>query len=222
MAPSVNNYSDIDVSAISFNDPRMLDNGSKSIYFNHKKTALYLQTPVSRAPFGINDWEGEKFSINISIADKGFLEKIQELDTRIIDEAYAKSQSWFKQKFASRDVLAELYTSPIHWSKDKVTGEINTNYEPTFKFNVPYKDKEFKCEGYTKNVATGEVKPLAISKETIHKGANIQAILQCSGIWIAGKKFGCTFRLSQLLKLDDDSAPRKITGYAFIEDSDEE
>lgn len=218
MAPPVFLFNDINVSAITFSDPRVLDNAGKSIYVNYNKKPLFVQTHTGRAPFGLTDWDNEKFSINLTLSNKDVLDKLQELDSHIIDYAYANSQSWFKQKFASRDVLAELYSSPIHWSKDKVTGEINTQYDPTLKINVPYRDKEFQCIGYVKS-KDGEVKPLEISKDNIYKGANIQVIMQCTGIWIAGKKFGCTFKVAQLMRIDDDdSGPRRLVGYSFIDE----
>ena len=211
-APQVVNFSDFDVALVNINkEPKVIGTGGKNVYVSYKTGSLYLQTPIARAPFGLGDYNGEKFSINISMSDPVFLEKIKELDSKIIDEAYAKSKSWFKQTFTTRDAVASLYKSPISYPAD-------SKYDPTFRFNVPFRDNEFKCVAYTKPV-DGEVTPMEISKETVFKGANVQAILQCSGIWIAGASFGCSFKLSQLLRHENDRTP---VNYEFVVDSDEE
>lgn len=231
MAHKICTIPDIDVSKFKFkiNEAKGAAKG-KSIYFNHGGKALYFQTPVTRAPFGVTCWDESqpKFTLNISMADPTFLEKIKEIESRVIDEAFNDSQAWFKKKYANRDVVEELFTSCIKYSKDKETGEIIDKYPPNMKLNMQFLDDAFTCEGYKKTVGKdqpNEITPLTITKDTIYKGANIVAIVQCSGVWVIGNKFGCTFRLVQIMLIDDgNSGPlhRKITGYAFVNDSDDE
>ena len=204
--------------------------GGKSIYFYHGGKPLYFQTPVVRVPFGVTCWDDTqpKYTLNLAMSDPAFLEKIKEIESRIIDEAFNDSQAWFKKKYANRDVVEELFTSCLRYSKDKDTGEITDKYPPTMKLNMTFMDDVFTCEGYKKTVIKdqpNEIAPLTITKDTIYKGANIVAIVQCSGVWVIGNKFGCTFRLVQVMLLDDGSGgggPRKISGFSFVDDSDED
>ena len=55
-------------------------------------------------------------------------------------------------------------------------------------------------------------------EELFVKGAQIQALVKCSGIWIVGGKFGCSWNVSQIMV----DAPATMQSYAFIDDSDGE
>lgn len=234
MANKICTVPEIDVSKFKFkiNDAKGPNAKSgKSIYFYHNGKPLYFQTPVTTTPFGITCWDENqavpKFTMNITLGDNSFLEKIQEIENRIIDEAFNDSQNWFKKKYANRDVVAELFSSSIRWSKDKETGEVCDKYPPTMKLNMSYINDAFTCEGYQKVTIKDQpqqINPLEISRETIYKNASVIAIIQCSGIWVIGNKFGATFRAVQLMRIDNgyNTGPKKITGYAFIDDSDEE
>ena len=50
------------------------------------------------------------------------------------------------------------------------------------------------------------------------KNTKIRGIIQCVGLWFAGGKYGCSWKIVQL-KVTKQSA---ISGYAFIADSDDE
>jgi hypothetical protein len=49
------------------------------------------------------------------------------------------------------------------------------------------------------------------------KGAKVTAIIQCLGIWVAGGKFGCSWKVLQMRV----SPPQTIKGYAFKELEDD-
>lgn len=214
-----NNYvtpSDIDTSAITFSAPKSLDNGGKFVYLSHHKKMLVFVTPTMNAPFGMNDWEQTKFSIDLTVDESEdnelLLSKIREIETKVIDEAFANSMTWFKKKITNRDVIEELFTSSIKYSKDKETGEISTKYRPTIKFQLPFKNGTFDCEAYNAKKEAFE-----INKDTLAKGSKVNIIASCS-IWISGPKFGCTLKAMQLKV----NPPRKIAGFAFVQDSDDE
>jgi hypothetical protein len=216
---------EIDVSKLKFGQPKSYNMG-KTIYFNHGDSALYFQTPISRTPFGITYWDkSNKYNININLTD-ALLKKIQEIESRVVDEALKECQSWFNRKYNNRAVVNELFTSSISWSKNKETGEINNTYPPTLKLNLQSKDDRIACEGYRKIISTNEVIPMEITKDSIGRGANVAIIVHCNSIWVAGSKFGCTFKVAQMMRVDetpeDNGSLKKITGFAFIEDSDQD
>lgn len=218
--------SEIDVTKFNFSQPKTY-NSRKSIYFYQAGSPLYFQTPLTFTPFGITSWDDtSRYSINISLNPQ-MVEKIQEIESRIIDEGLKESQLWFKKKLNNREIVNELFTSSIRWPKDNLTGEITDKYPPTLKLNIPMRDNNIACEGYRKITSTNEITPMEITKDVIYKGANIVAIIQCNSIWIAGgNKFGCTFKVVQLMRIDESpnvtQGFKQITGYAFIEDSDSE
>jgi hypothetical protein len=230
--PKINSVNEIDTSSFTF---KVVDakgaKGLKTVYMNSGGHPVFFQTPVSKVPFGVSCWDEAqaKYTLNLSVADPVFLDKIKEIEGRIIDEAFNDSQNWFKKKYASREVVEELFTSALRYSKDKVTGEISDKYPPTMKLNMQYVESGFTCEGYRKTIVKGEapkIEPITVEKETIFAGSHVVAIVQCTGIWIINGKFGCTFRLVQVMLIDDGlggkPTNRKITGYSFIEDSDDE
>jgi hypothetical protein len=212
------NISEIDVSQITFGDPKPIgEHGGKMIYLNHAKKPLVFVTPALMAPFGLNDWDNTKFSIDLSVGNQGeqgdLLKKIKDIENLVIDEAFANSSAWLKKKYASREVVAELLTSVVKYPKDKLTGEVTDKYNPTIKFHLPYKNGAFDCEAYN---AQREL--MDISKDSIPKGSKINVIAQLSVIWVAGGKFGCTIKIHQLKV----APPHRIAGYCFIQDEDEE
>jgi hypothetical protein len=73
------------------------------------------------------------------------------------------------------------------------------------------KDGEYKVEVYDANRKQ-------IDLDTVNlKGSSVVAIIQCNGIWVAGGKFGCKFRVLQV-QVKASSASSKINGYSFLED----
>ena len=207
--------SEIDTKQITFGIPKPVgDHGGKMIYVNHAKKPLVFATPALTAPFGLNDWDNTKFSIDLSAnPNDELIRKIKEIEGIIIDEAFNNSAGWLKKKYANREVVAELFSSCIKYPKDKLTGEVSDKYNPTVKFQLPFKNGQFECEAYDANRELIE-----ISKETVVKGSKINVIAQVSAIWVSAGKFGCTFKVHQL-KI---SPPRRIAGFCFINDEDEE
>jgi hypothetical protein len=210
---------DFDISNITYNAPRVLETGGKSIWISYKKAPLYVQTPEMTAPFGLNKWPGEKsgtdkYSIDLSFKNRetnqaiqSFFDVVEALDAKLVQDALENSMSWFKKKYTSPDVVEALYTPMLKYAKDKATGERTDKFPPTFKFSVPFRDGRFGCEVYDRN--RQQVSLLAIEEQV--RGSAITAIIQCTGIWIAGGKFGCSWKAVQIRV----RPPATIRGFAF-------
>jgi Family of unknown function (DUF5871) len=233
----------VDVSEITYGTPRSLDSGAKSIPIFYKGKPLIIQTEEMRIPFGIRDAmmsdriattnstaatdgtasdasalsgtsNGKKvieFSVEKESAPS-FFERMLEMDSIIIDHAMKHSKQWFRKVHDKRDVLEALYTPMIKFHRDKETGEISTRYAPLFKANLPVKQGVLQTDIYDTsrnkvNLATCDL-----------RGARGVAILQCSGLWIAAGKFGCSWRALQMRVTPSRSS---IAGYAFIDDDDD-
>jgi hypothetical protein len=178
------------------------------------KNPIVLQTPEMFAPFGMQKWDNDKYSIDLSFKGlegrdslKMFYDKMSELDEKLIDDGVANSFEWLKKKGASREVVKALYTRLVRHPVDKNTGEISTKYPPTFKLTLPWKNGAFQCEVFDSNRNLVDLSTV----ET--KGSRIVAIIQCLGIWVAAGKYGCTWKVLQMRV----APPQKIKGYAFKE-----
>ena len=50
------------------------------------------------------------------------------------------------------------------------------------------------------------------------KGSKIRALIQCTALWFAGGKFGCSWKVAQLCV----QVPARLNHYAFVADSEDE
>lgn len=215
---------EFDVSKITYNSPRILDNNGKYVYMSYEGKKLILQTPEMTVPFGLNKWDNDgkntaKYSLDLSFKGKEsreilntFFKKLEALDAKLVDDGLTNSQLWFKKKQTNVEVVKELYTPTVKYAKDK-NGDLTDKYPPTMKLTVPYdeKIKSFSCEVYNAQ------RCLVSLNDIETKGSRISAIIQCVGIWVAGTKFGCSWKIIQMKV----TPPTTIKGYAFKELADD-
>jgi hypothetical protein len=213
---------------INFGNLRTQDNGSKSVFIGNNGGPLVIQTPGMFTAFAMNKYNpgGEKIEVDPEVIEKyaiqlslqnmeknvaiaNFHNFIKGLDAFALSTAMDNSKTWFKKEYKP-EVLAELYTSGIHHSKDK-DGEINEKWAPTFKLNVPVKNGKVICDCVDQ---TGS--PIELGM--IPKGSLITAILQNTGLWFAGgNKFGYSWKIIKLMvKVPMDH----LKAFAFQEDPD--
>lgn len=217
----------VDAEQITYGAVKSLDSGGRSVYVAYKGKPLILQTPELSAPFGVSKWSSDrggadKHTCELSFKGREEKESIQkfyglleQLDAKFVQDAMENSMNWLKKKYNSTEVVQALYTPMVKHPKDKETGEITDKYPPTFRLSLPYKDGTYKCDTYDK-----DRNPIQL--DTIIdqlKGSKITAIIQCLGLWIAGGKFGCSWKVLQLKV----AQPNSIRGFAFQdEDGDGE
>jgi hypothetical protein len=210
-----------DISRLSYGVPKQQTTGCKTIFLNYSGKQLYMQTPEMKAPFGISVWPSDnggpdKHVIELSFEGRElresveqFFQSTQAIDKRLLQDAMDNSQTWFKKKYPSIDVVEALYTPTVKYSKDRETGEINTRYAPTFKMSLPLKDGKFQFPCY--GAHRSEIDLHEVIQSGHSKGARVQAIVQLSAVWIVGTKFGLMWKVRQL-KI---SEPVRLAGYAF-------
>lgn len=204
--------SDFDVSQITYSEPRVLDNGGKVVYVSFNKKKLIMQTPEMMAPFGLSKWNNEgkandKYSLDLSFKGRDtrevlnkFYDGLKSFDKKLVEDGLNHCQTWLKKQYKSLDVVEALYTPIVKHAKDD-------KYPPTFKLSLPHNGSQFTCDVYDGNRNLVDIANL----ET--KGARVSAIIQCVGIWIAGSKYGCSWKVLQM-KI---TPPSSIKGYAFKE-----
>jgi hypothetical protein len=204
--------SDFDASQITYSEPRVLDNGGKVVYVSFNKKKLIMQTPEMMAPFGLSKWNNEgkandKYSLDLSFKGRDtrevlnkFYDGLKSFDKKLVEDGLNHCQTWLKKQYKSLDVVEALYTPIVKHAKDD-------KYPPTFKLSLPHNGSQFTCDVYDGNRNLVDIANL----ET--KGARVSAIIQCVGIWIAGSKYGCSWKVLQM-KI---TPPSSIKGYAFKE-----
>lgn len=207
--------SEFDVSNITYSEPRVLDNGGKVIYVSYNKKKLIMQTPEMVAPFGLSKWNNEgksndKYSLDLSFKGREsreilgrYFDGLKSFDKKLVEDGLKHCQSWMKKQYKSLDVVEALYTPIVKHAKDD-------KYPPTYKLTIPHNGTQFTCDVYDANRNLVDIGNI----ET--KGARVSAIVQCVGIWIAGSKYGCSWKVLQM-KI---SPPATIKGYAFKELND--
>lgn len=219
-SPNIILPNDFNISKINYGAVKKLENGGKSIYIKYGGDPLIMQLPEMSAPFGLGKWSGDgktKYSLDLSFSGKDqrkvlqtFFENMVSLDKKLVTDAIENSPTWFNKKYTSFEVVEALYTPMIKYAKDKNTGEVTDKYPATFKMSVPLaKDGSFDCEVY--NNKAERVDLAAMEEKGGIKGARVSAIVQCLGIWIAGSKFGCSWKVIQM-KVSQRSA---ISGYSI-------
>lgn len=218
---------EFDINKLSFGDVKKLENNGKYIPMYYNKSPFVIQTPQCHAPYGMNVYKDEKtgnesFSLELSFKDRDsrptlqrFFEILNEIDNRVLEETMKNSQAWIR-KPPNRDVIEALFTPTIKYPKDKETGEIIDKYPPTYRVKLKKNQNgAFRCECY--DHATKE----DLSIEAIMpkmKGSKITTIANCSGVWLAGGKFGISWNASQLLVAQNTG----IKKFAFRDLEDDE
>lgn len=209
----------LNLNKITYGSPRTLDNGGKVIYIGYEGKPLIIQTPEMHTPFGLSKWSAdskgpEKYTLELSFKGRDsrdnlntFYEAMRSFDKKLVGDALDNSTAWLKKKFSSREVLEALYTPVVKFAKDKMTGELTDRFPPTFRITLPQKDGQLSCEAY--NNKREEIDLLS----TDLKGAKVTAIMQCMGIWVAGGKFGCSWKAVQLKVVPQQT----IKGFAFMD-----
>ena len=142
---------------------------------------------------------------------KALYDALSELDKKLVSLGVKNSQKWFKSKH-TKEVIKALYSPIIRPYKDKETGEVSDKYPPTIKLKVPRRNKQFSCQVFNDEREAVEL------DSVVGKGALVQALIKCTGIWFAGGKYGSSWTIEQMKV----TPSKRLHGYSFLSDSDDE
>lgn len=216
----------IETSKITFSEVKVNEgNAGKTVWLNYNTNIFRAQTPVMTLPYDMSVYDkGEypKHTIELSFRDmdddkkvEGFHKNMEAIENMLIENGVKQSMAWFKKKKTNKDVVSALFNPIIKRSKDKETGEYDGKYPDTIRLKLPFRDGK---QGFEmSHLETGD-SLTTDPKDLFVKGARVQAIIRCGGVWIIGGKFGCTWTVEKI-RVD---APKSIKDYSFIADSDDE
>ena len=209
--------SSFSASKVSISETRTLESGAKQAYVNYEGEKFVMQTATNMAvPFGLSVFDKSgpvEYSVELSFrghetrADvKEFLDAMNALDEKMIAEGVKNSKKWFKSDL-SRDVVKAFYTPIVRYSKDAEGN--NKPYPPGIKLKLKKYNGEFETKFYD---VKGNLYKDATADDLLVKGAQVTALMQCTGVWFAGSKYGLTWRAKQVVI---HKLPEKLNDFAF-------
>ena len=199
---------------VKFQKPKPNQNGAgKNVGITNAQSnkALVLSTPLLLT-WGVNEWKDDstgRVSYDMALqfpseeyssrATTEFLNAMKAHEQNIKDAAVTHSKEWFGKATMSPEVVDALFSPMLRYPKNPETGEADTTRAPTLKIKIPYWQDEFNTEVYDMNM--NPLYPCSDSSVTpqtlIQKASNVAVIIQSSGLWFAGGKFGTNWKLVQ-------------------------
>lgn len=221
------------VKNLELSDAKITPNGGKIVFVSYESDNLYIKTDKLTMPFDASfypDNEGSdngklQFTVNIdpatSKSNKDLCDFSEEIDKFIKAEAMKNHVQWLKlsKKNASPEAIENLYTSMKRVSVDPETGEPDGKYPPSFRFKIAKPKGKWECKVFDHN--RKEINVNSMSNEEVFalfpKKSVIKVLLKLTVIWIAGGKFGVSWKAEQIKVVK----PKTLEKYAF-QDSDED
>lgn len=213
--PIVLPVKDWNVSDIKYMQPKTNAVGGKAISMISTQTnrSLHVST-VPLTTWGIGDWTDEKtgesngkFNISLNFPSADYktpattetLEKLEAFQNQVLDDAVKNSEVWWGESM-SREVLKHTFFPFIKYAKDKVTKKVDPTKGPSMSAKVPNYNGDWKVEIYDasrKLLFPNPSNPLLTPIDFVPKKSKVACVLQCGGIWIGGKGWGVTWKLTQ-------------------------
>ena len=210
-------------SNVTFSPVKTLESGGKQAYLNYNGAALVMQVGPLETPFGLSVFDKQgppKYSVDLKL--RGYddptnhpktatiYNAFHALDEFMLDQGVKNSASWFRGT-KTREVLSELYTPVVRFSVDS---EGNRKpYPPTLKVQLRKRDDKFEADIYDENKRPLNDIPL---EDIIVKGTVLTALIQCTGVWFAGGKYGLSWKAIQIRA---DKVPHSFRGKpAFLDE----
>jgi hypothetical protein len=218
---SVVTVSSFDAKKLSVSDVKKLDNGSSQVYINYDGKRLRLQAPRLTVPYDAGDYKDNK-KYKVSFSFKGmdsnpkvsaYFKVLEAIDNFVIDSATKNAAKWFKMPGASRDVVGTIYTPSVKYAIDAATGD-RKDLPPTQSVALKTPKGAFDTEMYDhRNQSIEGLTPV----EVLRRGAEVTPIVDATGVWIADKKFGLSWKLHQV-RIDVAGEGGATRGFLGVEE----
>jgi hypothetical protein len=209
------------VSKVTFSAVKNLESGGRQAYLNYDGQPLLMQVSSLETPFGMSVFDKggpPKYSVDLKLrgyddpatnpGTAAIYNAMHGLDEFMLDQGVKNAVAWFKGA-KSRDVLAELYTPTVKFSRDQ-QGNVKP-YPPTIKLQLRQKNGKFETRVYDSKKR--ELKDVPF-EDILVKGAVMTALIQCTGVWFAGGKFGISWKAVQIRA---ERVPESLRDYGFVD-----
>lgn len=218
----ITNGWDFNVKNLKWSAPKINTKGGKSVKLQDSESRnLVLSSPLMLT-WGVNEnqWDDnspKKYDMSLQFSsqdymsekERAFFDHMVELENRILEDASSKyCKEWFGKGKQTREVAEALWTPMLKYPKDKETGEPDMTRMPTLRVKLPFWDGKFTSELYNMSQERVNDHPVSFVTKTSH----VSCIIQCSGLWFAGGKFGVGWDLVQAVV----RPPVRIKGACFV------
>ncbi|NBO39751.1 hypothetical protein EBU99_14390 [bacterium] len=216
---SVTLPSTFDVNKITVTIPKVNEKtGAKASYLNYGGEKLAMQTAAEMVlPFGLSVYDKNgtaEYSVELSFrgmdnreAIRQYHDVLTQLDNKMIELGVKNSKLWFKSEL-NETVIRAFYTPTLKVSKDKEGNLLP--YPPTTKAKLRKINGDFEVKLYDENATPYRGVPI---EDLLVKGATVTALLECTGVWFAGSKYGLTWKAKQMII---HHLPQKMKDFAFV------
>jgi len=153
-----------------------------------------------------------------------FYQKMKTLQAKVLEDAVTNSKLWFGKAKMSPEVAEAMMYPILKFPKHKDgpdKGEPDESKPATIKLKVPYWEGKFNVELYNMNkkqIFGPDVETEKTPMDLIPSRSHMKGLMQCSGVWFAGGRFGVTWNLVQA----QVRPPVRIRGFCMMDDSDDE
>lgn len=228
--------------SITFGAAKTNKQGGKSIpiYFNGEKPVIQFPKTntyglVGQAPMD-NPNGPKKYSVNLRLTKGSDMCKTMiSFENQVIKWITAHGGECLGQADQPEAVIRALFYPVVKYPKDKDTGKIFTDRDPTMKLKVSqwegvWKVELFDAEGNVifhpgmtalvdpEDPESDEMPVDPTDPELAPSGTEMVGLMQCNGIWVAGGRCGVTWQLVQA----QTKQPVRIKGFCIQPDSDDE
>jgi len=208
-------------SKVTYRAPIVNKRGGKNVQCQLNGSPIVLQFPLMLT-WGIDERVDEQsgrvsydmalqFETGKSSSIEKFEAALKKFQDKILDDAVSKSKEWFGKSKLSREV-AEAMMYPIlkHPKKKDGSGEPDFERSPTLKLKVPFWDGKYNIELYDMDgkaayLPEDTARKMGIETpqgarspaDLVPKASHVKGLLACTGVWMAGGRFGVTWKLVQ-------------------------
>lgn len=211
-------------SKVTFSTVKLLESGGKQAYLNYDGRPLVMQVGSLPTPFGLSVYDKTtpvKYSVDLNMRGyddptnspkvAAIYTALAALDEYMIEQGVKNSRAWFKADL-TRDVVKAFYTPTVRFARD-AEGNLKP-YPPTLKIQLRQRDGKFETQVYDDKKRPMTDIPM---EDILVKGAQLTVLIQCTGVWFAGSKYGLSWKAIQIRA---DKLPETIRGFAFLDDGD--
>lgn len=203
---------EVDLNKIKYAEVRVnAKTQAKSVGIFYGNGRLNLQFPLMSIAYnGVSKQEnkdkagnvtGYRYEMSVSFKGKeenarvqalhSFLEKLQ---NKFKKDGFENRITWFKDAFDDEPkFVAKLYHPMLVQSKDKDTGKPDGKWPDTFKIKLPFDEAKDAFTFEAHDMQKNELDFTEVWDKL--KGGKATPVLQLTGLWFAGGKFGATWRL---------------------------
>jgi len=167
---------------------------SKTVNISYGDKPMTVKVPKMYLPLVWDkDETNTKFTVELSFRGEetnegvaAFHKMLDDIDQAVLLKAQERSVDWFKKPM-NRETCEFMYCPIVKQPSDP------SLYAPTFKVAMYKRNNAFDFDAFDENKAKIEI-------DDPHKlkGSSVMALIQCTGVWMAGARFGTTWKLKQI------------------------